>query len=137
MTTRQFVLILVVWLAANTIYPLFLNLLERLYQDRIDRFTQGAVRFGVRITAFSVQLMLFVIVLPSILLVFVTEKTLPSLYRHKYFADMRYAMHLVARFKWLPTSREELRRWRRRRKENVTPVEQPLPGDRLKPPPEA
>lgn len=129
MTTRQLILIVIVWLVANAIYPLLLNSLERLYQNRIDRFTQGVVRFGIAAAILCINVILFVILLPSILLVFATEKTLPSLYKHKFFEDMQYAIHLVTKFRWFPIAKEELRRWRRNRQQGMTRVEQSAPGD--------
>lgn len=116
MTTKQLIIIISAWLIANAIYPLILNSLERLYQDRIDSAIKGLVRVAVAVISFSLQLCLFLIYLPSILFVLATENTIPSLYRWEWFADMQYGMHLIARFRFWKEAKIALQKCRQQRR---------------------
>lgn len=76
MSVQQVLLVILAWVVLSALFPLLLNSVERLYQKEIDRLVSGALTFGVAVLWRILQLIVIVIMLPTILLVTALEITL-------------------------------------------------------------
>jgi hypothetical protein len=76
MSFQQVLLAILAWIVLSALFPLFFNSVERLYQKEIDRVVSGALTFGVAVLWRVLQLIVIVIMLPTIVLVTALEITL-------------------------------------------------------------
>ena len=74
MTTWQVLLVILLWLLVNAFFPLFLNSVERQYQQQIDRLVVRSISIVVAILLRAFQILSIMIMLPTVVLVTVTEQ---------------------------------------------------------------
>lgn len=73
MKTEQILLVIILWLLINALFPLFLKSVDRLYQKEIDQFVAASLSIGVTILLRVFQLLSIIIMLPNISLVTAAE----------------------------------------------------------------
>jgi predicted membrane protein len=113
MAPRYLIYIIIVWIAANALFPLFLNSVERLYQKQIDRTVAGTIRATKSFLLFLLRVFLIVLMLPTIVLVIIFERTFPKVFRIRYLAEIQYSVALLfKRDLWNVLTQDFRRHWR-------------------------
>ena len=108
---KTIIYIMMVWSAMNIILPLFVNSIGRLYEKQIDSLVKSLVSLGkgwlfffvkilITIVLTALQILLVVIMLPTMLWVPFAERFLPTLFTFeifntKPFEDQRYIAKLA------------------------------------------
>ena len=116
MEIRYLLYIVIVWIAANAVFPLILNSVERLYQRQIDRTVAGTIRAAESFILTVIRVFLIILMLPTILVVKVFEKTFPRVFRIRYFAEIRYSANLLFERKLWDAIARDFQRHRKRKK---------------------
>ena len=93
MGTESILLIIILWIAANGLFPLLLNSIERQYEKQIDSLARGVVSVLWWLVLRIVQLILVLVMLPSFLLITTVERIYPRALAMRYLADI----HLTRR----------------------------------------
>lgn len=122
MTTETLIWVLVIWLLSNAIFPLVLNSLERLYQDKIDVAVGRSLR-GLRwLLLAACQVVLIAYFAPLILILAVVERLCPAVLTTKpvHESGVYSALHLVLTARFWSTIATSNRQMRRKDKEGPT-----------------
>jgi hypothetical protein len=75
------------WIALNVIFPLILNSIERLYQNRIDVLVKRCFNVIVIIIMGATQVCLIVFLAPTIFLIAIIERIWPAFFEIKCVRD--------------------------------------------------
>ena len=132
MTTKTLIWVLVIWLLSNAIFPLVLNSLERLNQDKIDVAVGRSLR-GLRwLLLAACQVVLIAYLAPLILILAVVERLCPVVLKMKPIQEsgVYSALHLVLTARFWSTIATSIHQMRRKNKEGPTAARTvPLPRD--------
>jgi hypothetical protein len=91
MSAESFLLIGIIWVAANAFFPLILNSIERRYEKQIDSLVRGMVSVSWSVMVRFIQLVLVLLRLPSFVLVVILEQIYPRAFTLRYLSDIRVA----------------------------------------------
>lgn len=92
MSIKAWVYIAFIWVILNALLPILFRSFERIYQPQIDFLVSGLVSIFRWVVLRLLQLILIVVLLPSIVLVKVLEHIYPKIFSIQYFSDLRVGM---------------------------------------------
>jgi len=84
---NNIIYIIIIWIAINFIFPIFLKSVERQYQKEIDVMVKGFLWFLKQIIIRTLQLILIIFFLPNLLIGFFVQDIHFKRKRIKYFFD--------------------------------------------------
>lgn len=97
MDKQTLLYVLAAWLVLNAIFPLFLNSIERLFQDKIDALVKKSLRMVKMLALGLVQVCLIVLFAPNIFLFAIIERIWPAFFKIKSIEEsgVHFAMHAI------------------------------------------